>query len=135
MFNRLTSWWTKGKYSHCELIEGYDEDGLAICWSSSFMDGGVRKKHIYLDPEHWDVLDVQVSESVFEDAISWFARHKGERYDVVGLIGFIFDYVSDDNTKWFCSEAIAASLGIREPWRFSPNSLYWVLDRFGGNIQ
>ena len=48
VFNRLVSWWTRGPYSHTELVI----DG--VCYSSSFLDKGVRKKAIELDPENTD---------------------------------------------------------------------------------
>ena len=44
LFNRLTAWWLRGLYSHCELVLGYEADGRAICVASSFLDGGVRQK-------------------------------------------------------------------------------------------
>lgn len=59
LFNRLTSWWLRGAYSHCELLLGTDPLGRTICASSSFMDGGVRVKHMVLDPAHWDVINVE----------------------------------------------------------------------------
>src|SRR4051794_3882466 len=44
--------WTDSIYSHCELVI----DG--ICYSSSAMDKGVRRKAIDLDPEKWDLIDL-----------------------------------------------------------------------------
>lgn len=57
VFNALVRWWTKGPYSHCELILE-ERDGLALCGSASWLDGGVRLKWIKLNPEHWDLLPV-----------------------------------------------------------------------------
>lgn len=81
LFNRLTAWWLRGPYSHCELIVGTDLQGRSICASSSFMDGGVRIKAMHLDVEHWDLVEV------------------GEM------------------------------LGMPEPWRFDPCSLWAALSR------
>ena len=61
LFNRLTAWWLRGSYSHTELVLGYDDAGQAICASSSMMDGGVRVKHMTLNPDHWDIVPVSGS--------------------------------------------------------------------------
>lgn len=122
LFNRLTAWWTNGPYSHCELIvEG-------VCWSSSFMDGGVRGKRMNLNLEHWDVIEVAGNAA---DAQQWFFNHFGDDYDVLGLVGFVWRPWRDNKDRWVCSEAIAAALGFVQPWRFCPNTLYAALSRPG----
>lgn len=126
LFNRITAWWLRGDYSHVELIMGTDANGLAICASSSMMDGGVRIKHMRLDPAHWDIVPVDASTG---QAWSWLLDHEGERYDYLGLIGFIVRAIGHDKSRWVCSEAVAAMLGIPEPWRFDPCSLHAALSR------
>jgi hypothetical protein len=118
-FNRAVAWWTRGPYSHCELIV----DGKS--YSSSFLDGGVRVKEIVYDPEHWDIVDVPWADAA--KAVAWFEAHMGLKYDVVGLAGFVVRRVEDDRGKYFCSEAVASSLGYEDAWRFDPNTLYPVL--------
>ncbi len=120
-FNRAVAWWTRGPYSHCELIV----DGKS--YSSSFLDGGVRVKEIDYDPEHWDIIDLPWADS--EKAVKWFEAHMGLGYDVLGLVGFVARRVEDDRNRYFCSESIAAALGFEESWRFDPNTLYPVLAR------
>lgn len=120
LFNRLTAWWTNGPYSHCELVV----DGL--CWSSSFMDGGVRGKRIELNPDHWDLIEVDADVAA---AIAWFEARIGDDYDTLGLFGFLWRPWRDDTNRWFCSEALAAALGFSDPWRFCPNTLYAALSR------
>lgn len=123
LFNKLVRWKTEGIYSHCEAQFG--ENSFA---SSSFMDKGVRFKNIILNPEHWDVIEVP---GIDEQKVhNWFMEHLGQPYDVRGLINFI---IPVGNSKgWFCGEALAASLGINEPWRLDPNSLARVLEFAGG---
>ncbi len=126
LFNRLTSFWLRGPYSHCEVIVGTSPTGKAICISSSFLDGGVRIKHIALKPEHWDVIDVGGDPN---DAWHWAAHHEGQGYDLLGFVGFIYRVLGQDDNRWFCSEAVADMLGIPDAWRFDPCSLYAALTR------
>ena len=124
LFNRMTSWWLRGPYSHVELVLGYDQAGQAICASSSMMDGGVRVKHMTLKPEHWDLAGVDASEQYAWD---WLHQHEGAGYDYLGLLGFVARAVGHDQRKFVCSEAVAEMLGIPDGWRFDPCSLYAVV--------
>jgi hypothetical protein len=120
IYNRLVRWWTRGIYSHCEIVFG---NGL--CASASYMDGGVRFKQIDLAIAKWDFI--RVPDWMKPAAHEWFARHVGEKYDLMGNLHFVVAAVPDDKDKWCCSEAVAAALGIEEPWRFDPNSLAALL--------
>lgn len=127
LFNRLVSWWTRGPYSHTELVrETEPGSGIYHCFSSSFLDGGVRLKRMPLDPEHWDLVDV---EGDWDAAADWFAEHLGAGYDVIGLAGLVLRRVPDARGRFFCSEAVAASLGYPESWRLDPNTLHAVVTR------
>ena len=126
LFNRLASWWLRGPYSHCELILGTDHNGLSICASSSMMDGGVRIKHMHLNPDHWDLVPVSGDA---HDAWHWLAQHHGDGYDYLGLVGFIARVLGHDKARWVCSEAVAAMLGLPDAWRFDPCSLWAALSR------
>lgn len=121
IYNRLVRWIDRGPYSHCELIFS---DGLSA--SASWMDGGVRFKHIEFDPERWDFIDLPYAENM---ARLWFAEHDGQGYDLMGNIRFVFGLVPESKKKWFCSEAIAAALGMADPWRYGPNGLAQCLGR------
>ena len=122
LFNRLVSWWMRGKYSHAELVFEGGLGKFSLCGTSSFSDGGVRIKTILLDPEHWDVVDLGRSFSR-NSAHSWFVQKLGCKYDVLGLIGFVFRRVGDNKQKFFCSESVASALGFDDAWRFDPNTL------------
>ncbi len=127
LFNRAVSWWTHGPYSHTELILGNEMDGTLVCASSSCVDGGVRFKNMALDDNHWDVMEIRGDSLA---AYNWFMAHTGLPYDVLGLAGFVGRRGLDDKNKWFCSEACAAALGMEEPWRYDPNTLYVVAKQF-----
>jgi hypothetical protein len=94
---------------------------VATCASSSYIDGGVRIKHIALDPAKWDVVDVVGFDAA--RASKWFDAHAGQRYDLAGLLGFVLPFTRDDTTRWFCSEACAEALALGDPWRYSPGGL------------
>ena len=127
LFNILVSWWTRGPYSHTELVrETEPGSGVYHCLSSSFMDGGVRMKRMKLDPEHWDLIDV---DGDWDSAVDWFQARIRCKYDVLGLVGFVFRRVPDVRDRYFCSEAVAAALGYPESWRLDPNTLHAVVTR------
>jgi hypothetical protein len=115
VFDRAVQWWTRGPYSHVELVFS---DGMAA--SSSKRDGGVRMKPISFAPDRWDFVVIAGDEAA---ARAWFRRHAGAGYDVAGLFGFLWRPASGASRRWFCSEAVAAALGIRDAWRFCPNTL------------
>ena len=56
-FDASVRWWTRGPYSHVELVFS---DGMSA--SASPRDGGVRFKRIDFKPEHWDFIDLSVDE-------------------------------------------------------------------------
>ena len=118
---RLIRWWTRGNYSHCELVLS-ESNGISECGSSSGIDGGVRIKHMALDPSHWDVVEIGLGDP--SRAKAWFLAHDGDKYDFFGLLGFVIRRGDlDEKNKWWCSEAVAAALGLPEPWRYDPNTL------------
>lgn len=114
-----TKLFTGSKYSHCELILG------GWCYSSSSRDGGVRKKAIDYGLPKWDVYDLP---SFSEDeALAWFEFHQGQAYDWAGIWRFVFPFLPQKQTSWFCSEACAAALGLERPEDWSPQDLYAYL--------
>lgn len=114
--NAIIRWWTKSNYSHCEIvIDDY-------CYSSSLMDGGVRKKSINLDPDKWDLIDLDVfSES---QVLYYFEKTKGNKYGWLDLlINQLFNKADNRSKSDFCSEWIAAALGIPDSVIHSPKTL------------
>ena len=127
IFNKLVSWWTRGPYSHTEFVTAGGLGQLSHCWSSSFTDGGIREKCIELDPKHWDIIKLDLSPEDVYEITKWFLQHRSAKYDVVGLIGFVFRRVADNKSRFFCSESIATAMGIKDAWRFDPNTLYALI--------
>ena len=126
VYNRLVRWWTRSEYSHVELIfiEG-PKTGRCLAASSSAMDGGVRSKVIDFDPALWDFVDLP--DQLWDQAWTWFCNHDGAAYDYLGNVPFVLSPVAGSKRKWFCSEAVAAALGIPDPGRFDPGTLHAAL--------
>lgn len=122
LYNRLGRHLDHGPYSHVELI--FSTDGMS--GSSSFMDRGVRIKYIgYTSVGNWDFFDVPMVHE--PEARQWFIAHNGEPYDLRGNINAGLGFIPHELDAWFCSESIAAALGLRDPWRYKPNGLIAVL--------
>lgn len=121
LFNRAVRWWLGGRYSHTELVFS---DG--VCASSSWLDGGVRFKLIKFDPAHWDIIDVDGDES---RARQWFCDHVGDGFDLLGLFGFVWRRGTQDRSKSYCTEAIAAATGFPDPFRFDPCNFPCIFKR------
>jgi hypothetical protein len=94
------------------------------CWSSSFMDGGVRWKMIALDPVKWDVIDVPAIDGL--RALDWFTEHAGAKYDIFGLLATSLP-VPHSKKRFFCNEAIGAAANLTEAWRFDPTDFARVV--------
>jgi hypothetical protein len=123
LYNRLVRWWESGDCSHVELIF---KDGLSA--SASLADGGVRFKAIDYNPDHWIIVDL--GNHFDEDfARQWFADRikDGAQYDLLGQLHFVFAPIRGDKARYWCSEAVASALQLREPWRYGPNLLKTVL--------
>lgn len=118
-YNRLVRWWTRGPFSHVEVVFS---DGA--CGSASYVDGGVRYTSIDFNLAKWVLVPLPAA--LEPAARAYFDVHQGEGYDLLGNLRFLFDFLPDDPRKKFCSEAVAESLGIADGWRFDPNTLYAV---------
>lgn len=120
LYSRAVRLVTKSIYSHCELI--FTDE---IAASASFLDGGVRFKNIDFKDDNWDFIELPPS--LEKKARNWFTAHDGQKYDLLGNLHFIFPLVDDNKQKWFCSEAIAAALNLKDGWRYDPGTLYSCL--------
>ena len=127
----VTRFFTKGAYSHCELViervefthgNHYEHKTVFDCYSASVQDGGVRCKQIDVnDKSKWDLVPI---DGVDENQIkAYFNRTCGKAYDWWGAIGIVLG-IKQKRTKYFCSEwCFNAITGGEEGWRFSPNQL------------
>ena len=68
---------------------------------------------IVLKPAHWDLVQLAID----ADGPPEFIRSLiGCRYDYTGLLlSHVLAFVRHDEDRWFCSEVIAAALGLPNP--------------------
>ena len=130
LFNRLIrawQWLNREKYwyvSHVELLRDYDvATDTWKCYSSSAMDGGVRIKNIRIDSAKWELIP-------FDPALGgrcdeWMAAHIGKKYDWLGIFGQVFKRVGQNESKFYCNEAIQGMLGLIG--NYNPASLLLAL--------
>lgn len=112
--HRAICLFTGSKYSHVELVIN------GTCCSSSARDGGVRIKQIDLTSGKWDVVTISGNEG---DAWDWFVEMTGQKYDYAGVARFILPFLPARSKQWFCSEAVAAALGLADPDLYTPGML------------
>lgn len=110
LFYRSVDWsirkWTSSKYSHVELV--IDN----ISYSSSVRDKGVRAKAIAFNRDKWDIYPVYID---VDRALAWFKEHDKEPYDWLGVYRKVIPIIPHRSKKWFCFEAVAASLDLASP--------------------
>jgi hypothetical protein len=108
---------TLSKYSHVEI----EVNGLSV--STSLRDGMTRAKNIdYLDAE-WNTITINAEKELVDNVIKTFKKYAGKKYDKLGALSSAFG-ICIKNDKVFCSEFVGECLGIKEPCRFTPGSLY-----------
>jgi len=139
LIDKLIAWYTKGKYSHVEIL--LNIDNVLMQCSSSPRDGHVRCKPHKYNEDHWDYLKVPVEN--LDRIIEFYESIKGQPYDWFGILGFILP-TQDRSDRWFCSETVANALKIDgfkpmwylEPSSISPNRLYkLIIDYYGESVK
>ena len=127
--DRLVAAHDHGRHSHVELVFG-PLAGAALCFSSSWRDGGARFKRVRLRPGRFDLLPVPATDDEAAAVRRWCAARVGGRYDLPGVLAFKLPAVRHRLHWWFCSEICCAALqqvgrlpGVRAA-ALSPNTLY-----------
>ena len=110
--DKLISYLTFSKYSHCELVFSTGEFG-----SSSARDGGVRLKYITQN-DKWDIFDLknpdgtEISKELEDTIRYWFLLHKDLPYDWPGAVMSLFGVNWTSEDKKFCSYVCASLFGL-----------------------
>lgn len=114
----VVCFFTASRYSHVELEIG------GICFTSSYMDGGVVARPIpTLDTSgHWDFYPVTID---VPRALAQYEADKGKPYDWIGMLRTcpLLRWLPRRDGSRFCSEQVAAMLGVADPERCTPEDL------------
>lgn len=132
LMDRLIGLWTRGDFSHAELLFSDGKPRTqATCFSSSPRDGGCRFKDIDVTDGKWTLVPLSVCMMDELKVEEWCRTQVGKPYDWPGIFGFVcWPFVRQDPKRFFCSEVVVAALqqigmfpGV-SAWRVSPNRLY-----------
>ena len=115
IFHKVVCWWTKSKYSHCEIV--YKGEA----YSSSSRDGGVRKKLIDFNSGKWDLYTIEKLDGEF--LITFYEETDECGYDYLGLFRFVLPFIKSSENRWFCSEWCAFVLKYEQPETYHIQSL------------
>lgn len=103
-YGNLIRWWTKSKYSHCELKIG------GVCYGADAWTNSVRMKlWSEFNPNNWDIVTWDMDPV---KARSVAAAELGKGYDWFGIVSFLIPLVHHAKSKWYCSEFCAHVLDI-----------------------
>ena len=119
-WHKMVQFFDKSKYTHVEIAipngDTYD------CYSSSHMDGGVRKKAITLKSGKWTLIELK---NVNANSIrAKFKYEEGKKYDYLGLISTRLNFLPSNQNKWFCSELCAGLLGLSRPHNYGIHKIH-----------
>ena len=121
----ITKWYTRGKYSHSELVM---PDGTSF---SSRQDGVSFKKIDYTKhTNRWDFVDIEVSDKEFNKIGARCNEIDGADYDWVGVaLDCVLHTKLHREDQWWCSEAVAHALGIN-PELINPSQLHKIVNDY-----
>ncbi len=136
--DKLIKLWTRGPYSHVELI-------MNDMWITSHPSVGIRSRKAPTDLENWDIITIEYDScDMLQDTfVKYYNDQIGCKYDWKGIFFsqfFKIGYNQDD--KWFCSEFVTKLLQVLsiyevldlQPNKIDPSELYRVLEgRFNAN--
>ena len=132
IFARLVTALQGGDSAHCEASASWTGNTYN-CVSSSFLDGGIRTKEIYMSAEKWRIYEIDSVDASRVNEV--YKKYKGSGYDWFGLVGFVFRRVKGFLHRVFCSEYVAEVIGLDEPWRFDLVLLESVCKLIGKRVQ
>lgn len=119
------------RVTHTELILDELADGSVVLASASLRDGGVRVKTARLTAGNWLIVDVPSWSAA--RAKEWFYEYNGEGYDLRGALTTVLPG-RHESDRWFCNEACAASVGIKEPHLFGPAQYAAIAMSLGSDV-
>jgi hypothetical protein len=130
LFSRLVTFFRGGDSAHCEVAWAWIGH-MHECVSASYLDGGVRAKVLALPPKTWRIYELDSA----VEPLEWYCVHSGSRYDVLGLLGILWPRIGHQRRRWFCSEVLAAIIGLPEPQLYDLRVAESVCAKLGVRIQ
>jgi hypothetical protein len=123
LFDRAIRMFTRGPYSHVELVMKEPTEGAEFTgFSASGRDGGVRIKTISYEIDKWDFVEIP-----WANSLAWLKakRYLDQPYDYLGIfLSQLLPLRRHLRGAWFCSELCAFAIGFDAPQIYSPNSFY-----------
>lgn len=124
LMHKAIKFWTRGRYSHVELIDTSVSPLIPGEWnwySADAYTGIVRSKNMQYRPDRWDIYNIKLPAE--EVAISFLKSQLGKRYDWKGiLLSQIFNAHRHGSDKWFCSELVRQAIAMGDAMRMDDNS-------------
>ena len=121
---------TLSHWSHVAILddEGYIFDSTLL--------SGVRRIHFDEWKEHYRELDFTIFPvKDRKKAYEFLSSQVGKGYDALGIFSFILRKNYEDKNKYFCSELVAQTVGVKyKPWRLSPQFLLQFYKTLKGYI-
>lgn len=115
--DKLIRLFTIGKYSHCEVAIYHTERFGCKTWGDYSVDRWRNN-----NTDDWDFVEILMSVKQVRD---FYSKTKGRKYDWKAiLLSQILPFRLHNKDEYICSEWCAELLGLDEPHRYSPNSLF-----------
>lgn len=127
MLMRLVCYITGGNYGHVEIAFS---DGM--CFSAIPLYG-VKMRRIQ-NLKDYTIIDVSVTKKQEEKTRKHCRNICGKKYDYIGVLGFLFNQDTFNNSRWYCSRLCAVILHQLGKChydgygRISPSDLFAILN-------
>jgi hypothetical protein len=129
-YSFIINWFTSGSFSHVDFVVASQyRFGARPC-------GGVALRKVgYVPVRRTLIVTIDCNDTEYALFREFLEKQVRKPYDYKGIFGFALGRAWFDDSRWFCSELIAAALihaGILRPLcvpanRISPNALLLVL--------
>ena len=141
LISTLIKWMQWGdKHTHVFYIPNFKQSELSNptvieAWHEPILKGGAVRKgkfyDVHTENTKFDIFHIEVTEKQYNDFNLYIESKIGNKYDFMGILGFIIKSDIQNKNKSFCSELIFDSLqhiGINllnytKPYKVKPSLL------------
>ena len=111
ILNKIVRWWTNSVYSHAELVIPESNTWMGITPLVKSKINAIKKEECNI--EEWDFIDIEISESQYNNIMEFYEDTCGHGYDWAGmLLSQFLPCKIKHKHRWYCSEWIAYALRI-----------------------